>query len=46
LIDCRILRIPGISYDGGYAEAVVAPANALAAIPDRVWRRRSRPAKS
>lgn len=34
LIDCRYLRIPGISYDGGYAEAMVAPANALAAIPD------------
>ena len=34
LIDCRNLRIPGISYDGGYAEAMVAPVNALAAIPD------------
>jgi D-arabinose 1-dehydrogenase-like Zn-dependent alcohol dehydrogenase len=34
LIDCRNLRIPGISYDGGYAEAMVAPAHALAAIPD------------
>jgi D-arabinose 1-dehydrogenase-like Zn-dependent alcohol dehydrogenase len=33
LIDCRNLRIPGISYDGGYAEALVAPAHALAAIP-------------
>lgn len=33
LIDCRNLRIPGISYDGGYAEAMVAPAHALAAIP-------------
>jgi len=27
LIDCRNLRIPGISYDGGYAEAMVAPAH-------------------
>jgi len=36
LIDCRHLRIPGISYDGGYAEAVVAPASALAAIPDEL----------
>ena len=35
LIDCRNLRIPGISYDGGYAEAMVAPADALAAIPDQ-----------
>ena len=34
LIDCRNLLIPGISYHGGYAEATVAPANALAAIPD------------
>ena len=33
LIDCRNLRIPGISYDGGYAEAMVAPADALASIP-------------
>jgi D-arabinose 1-dehydrogenase-like Zn-dependent alcohol dehydrogenase len=36
LIDCRNLRIPGISYDGGYAEAMVAPAGALAAIPDEL----------
>ncbi len=34
LIDCRNLRIPGVSYDGGYAEAMVAPADALAALPD------------
>ena len=34
LIDCRNLRIPGITYDGGYAEAMVAPADALALIPD------------
>ncbi len=34
LIDCRNLLIPGISYDGGYAEAMVAPVAALAAIPD------------
>src|SRR5215468_1760083 len=36
LIDCRNLRIPGIAYDGGYAEAMVAPAHALAAIPDEL----------
>ena len=36
LIDCRILRIPGINYDGGYAEAMVAPADALARIPDEL----------
>ena len=34
LIDCRNLRIPGLSYDGGYAEAMIAPADALALIPD------------
>lgn len=36
LIDCRNLRIPGINYDGGYAEAMVAPASALASIPDEL----------
>lgn len=36
LIDCRILRIPGVTYDGGYAEAMVAPADALARIPDEL----------
>lgn len=36
LIDCRNLRIPGINYDGGYAEAMVAPADALALIPDEL----------
>ncbi len=34
LMDCRNLRIPGITYDGGYAEAMIAPADALALIPD------------
>ena len=33
LVDCRNLRIPGVTYDGGYAEAMVAPADALALIP-------------
>ncbi|MFY9937087.1 MAG: alcohol dehydrogenase catalytic domain-containing protein, partial [Silvibacterium sp.] len=33
-ICCVILQIPGISYDGGYADYVVAPAMALAAMPD------------
>ena len=36
LIDCRILRIPGVNYDGGYAEAMVAPADALALIPEEL----------
>lgn len=33
-IVCREARICGISYDGGYADHVVAPAEALARIPD------------
>jgi len=32
--NCRNLKIPGISYDGGYARYMVAPVEALAAIPD------------
>ncbi|MBW8838170.1 MAG: alcohol dehydrogenase catalytic domain-containing protein, partial [Burkholderia sp.] len=33
-ISCVNLQIPGIAYDGGYADYMVAPAHALAAIPD------------
>ncbi|MEU9621656.1 MULTISPECIES: alcohol dehydrogenase [unclassified Streptomyces] len=33
-IVCRNLKIPGWAYDGGYAERVIAPADALARIPD------------
>jgi D-arabinose 1-dehydrogenase-like Zn-dependent alcohol dehydrogenase len=36
LIDCRNLRIPGVTYDGGYADAMLAPADALALIPDEL----------
>ena len=32
--NCRNVTIPGISYDGGYQEYMVAPVEALAAIPD------------
>jgi D-arabinose 1-dehydrogenase-like Zn-dependent alcohol dehydrogenase len=32
-ITCRRLQIPGISYDGGYADYVIAPFAALARIP-------------
>jgi alcohol dehydrogenase/propanol-preferring alcohol dehydrogenase len=31
---CVNLEVPGIAYDGGYAEYMVAPAAALALIPD------------
>jgi D-arabinose 1-dehydrogenase-like Zn-dependent alcohol dehydrogenase len=32
--NCLNLKIPGISYDGGYQQYMVAPVEALAAIPD------------
>jgi D-arabinose 1-dehydrogenase-like Zn-dependent alcohol dehydrogenase len=32
--NCRNLQIPGISYDGGYQQYMLAPVEALAAIPD------------
>jgi len=32
--NCRNLKIPGISYDGGYEEYMVAPVEALTAIPE------------
>jgi D-arabinose 1-dehydrogenase-like Zn-dependent alcohol dehydrogenase len=31
--NCRNLKIPGISYDGGYEQYMVAPVEALVAIP-------------
>jgi D-arabinose 1-dehydrogenase-like Zn-dependent alcohol dehydrogenase len=36
-VTCRIApQVPGITYDGGYAEYVVAPAEALALIPEEL----------
>jgi D-arabinose 1-dehydrogenase-like Zn-dependent alcohol dehydrogenase len=32
--NCRNLKIPGISYDGGYQEYMIVPVEALAAVPD------------
>jgi D-arabinose 1-dehydrogenase-like Zn-dependent alcohol dehydrogenase len=32
--NCRNVKTPGISYDGGYQQYMVAPVEALAAIPD------------
>jgi D-arabinose 1-dehydrogenase-like Zn-dependent alcohol dehydrogenase len=32
--NCRNLKIPGISYDGGYQEYMVVPVQALVAIPE------------
>jgi len=33
-ISCANGQVPGIAYDGGYAEYMIAPAEALARIPD------------
>jgi D-arabinose 1-dehydrogenase-like Zn-dependent alcohol dehydrogenase len=35
-ITCSTLQIPGISYDGGYADYMIAPFEALAAVPDEL----------
>ncbi len=32
--NCRNMKIPGVSYDGGYQQYMLAPAEALVAIPD------------
>jgi D-arabinose 1-dehydrogenase-like Zn-dependent alcohol dehydrogenase len=32
--NCRNLQVPGISYDGGYQQYMVAPVEALVAIPE------------
>jgi D-arabinose 1-dehydrogenase-like Zn-dependent alcohol dehydrogenase len=32
--NCRNLKIPGISYDGGYQQYMIAPVEALVAIPE------------
>ena len=32
--NCRNRKVPGISYDGGYQQYMVAPVEALAAMPD------------
>ncbi|GAA1961679.1 alcohol dehydrogenase catalytic domain-containing protein [Kitasatospora viridis] len=33
-IHCRRMQIPGVAYPGGYADSVIVPAEALAAVPD------------
>src|SRR5215472_6403754 len=32
--NCRNVKIPGISYDGGYQQYMLAPVEALAAVPE------------
>lgn len=34
LVGCQRLRIPGVSYDGGYADYIIVPAMALATVPE------------
>lgn len=34
LVACQNATVPGIAYDGGYAEYVIAPEQAAAAVPD------------
>lgn len=36
MISCVNGRVPGIAYDGGYADRVVVPAGALASIPEEL----------
>jgi D-arabinose 1-dehydrogenase-like Zn-dependent alcohol dehydrogenase len=35
-VTCRVAQVPGIAYDGGYADYMIAPAGALARIPDEL----------
>jgi D-arabinose 1-dehydrogenase-like Zn-dependent alcohol dehydrogenase len=42
-ITCRNLKVPGIAYDGGYADYVVAPAAVLARIPDELTAQEAAP---
>lgn len=35
-VTCIRMQIPGISYDGGYADYMIAPVEALARIPDEL----------
>jgi D-arabinose 1-dehydrogenase-like Zn-dependent alcohol dehydrogenase len=42
-VTCRNLKVPGIAYDGGYADYVVAPAAVLARIPDELTAQEAAP---
>jgi len=35
-VTCKNAQIPGISYDGGYADYMIAPIEALASIPEQL----------
>jgi D-arabinose 1-dehydrogenase-like Zn-dependent alcohol dehydrogenase len=35
-VTCRYIQVPGISYDGGYADYMIAPTGALVLIPNEL----------
>src|SRR5436305_5908215 len=35
-VTCKYAQVPGISYDGGYADYMIAPMEALASIPEQL----------
>ena len=35
-VTCKFAQVPGISYDGGYADYMIAPIEALALIPEQL----------
>ena len=35
-VTCKNAQVPGISYDGGYADYMIAPVEALAVIPEQL----------
>jgi D-arabinose 1-dehydrogenase-like Zn-dependent alcohol dehydrogenase len=35
-VTCRSAQVPGVTYDGGYADYMIAPAEALASLPDEL----------
>jgi D-arabinose 1-dehydrogenase-like Zn-dependent alcohol dehydrogenase len=35
-VTCTYLQVPGIAYDGGYADYVIVPTEAVASIPDEL----------
>jgi D-arabinose 1-dehydrogenase-like Zn-dependent alcohol dehydrogenase len=35
-VTCRVAQVPGIAYDGGYSDYMIAPVGALARIPDEL----------
>ena len=42
-VTCKYAQVPGISYDGGYADYMIAPIEALASIPEAAFGYRELP---